>query len=129
MTNHLRGVDVRTDVFGYKFSVFGWDGMNAAKLYVMGDNGGGFGFYEYTGDFIPARKAILAIGGDNAAHARSIVMTFGEETGISKPTADPSPAWEGSGSAWYTLDGRRLEGKPAKKGIFIHNGRKEVLIR
>lgn len=28
---------------------------------------------------------------------------------------------------WYSLDGRRLQGKPSTKGIFIHNGRKEVL--
>ena len=28
---------------------------------------------------------------------------------------------------WYSLDGRRLSGEPAKKGLYIHNGRKEVL--
>ena len=28
---------------------------------------------------------------------------------------------------WYTMDGQRLSGKPAKKGLYIHNGRKEVL--
>lgn len=25
---------------------------------------------------------------------------------------------------WYTLDGRKLNGKPAKKGIYIQNGKK-----
>jgi hypothetical protein len=28
---------------------------------------------------------------------------------------------------WYSLDGRKLEGKPTVKGIYIHNGRKEVV--
>ena len=26
--------------------------------------------------------------------------------------------------AWYTIDGRKLSGKPAQKGIYIVNGRK-----
>ncbi len=28
---------------------------------------------------------------------------------------------------WYTLDGRRLSGPPTQQGIYIHNGRKEVV--
>jgi hypothetical protein len=28
---------------------------------------------------------------------------------------------------WYSLDGIRLSKKPSEKGIYIHNGRKEVL--
>ena len=30
-------------------------------------------------------------------------------------------------NVWYTLDGRELSGKPAQKGVYIHNGRKEVV--
>lgn len=29
--------------------------------------------------------------------------------------------------AWYTLDGHRLNGKPAQRGIYIHGGRKVVI--
>jgi len=29
--------------------------------------------------------------------------------------------------AWYTLDGHRLDGKPAQRGIYIHGGRKVVM--
>jgi hypothetical protein len=32
----------------------------------------------------------------------------------------------GSG-IWYTLDGRKLQGKPARKGVYILNGKKTVL--
>jgi Leucine-rich repeat (LRR) protein len=28
---------------------------------------------------------------------------------------------------WYTLDGKRLSGKPTQKGIYIHNGKKVVI--
>ena len=30
--------------------------------------------------------------------------------------------------AWYSLDGRRIEGKPSKKGIYVNNGKK-ILIK
>ena len=32
-----------------------------------------------------------------------------------------------SQDAWYTLDGRKLNGQPTKKGVYIHNGRAVVL--
>ena len=28
---------------------------------------------------------------------------------------------------WFSLDGRKLGGKPAKAGLYIHNGRKVVI--
>ena len=28
---------------------------------------------------------------------------------------------------WYTIDGRKLSGAPTKKGLYIHNGRKNVI--
>lgn len=30
-------------------------------------------------------------------------------------------------SGWYMLDGRKVEGKPSYGGIYIHNGRKEII--
>ena len=57
--------------------------------------------------------------------ARSFVLDFSDdETGISL-TPDPSP--RGEGSEYYTLDGRKLDGKPTKKGMYIVNGRKVVI--
>lgn len=29
--------------------------------------------------------------------------------------------------ACYTIDGRRINGKPTKKGVYIHHGKKVVL--
>jgi hypothetical protein len=28
---------------------------------------------------------------------------------------------------WYTLDGRRFDAQPTKKGMYIHNGKKQVI--
>ena len=46
-------------------------------------------------------------------------------TGISL-TPDPSPMGEGS-DYWYTLDGRRFDGKPAQSGIYVNGGRKVMI--
>lgn len=34
---------------------------------------------------------------------------------------------EHSADGWYSLDGRRLSGKPSVKGLYIHNGKKVVI--
>ena len=56
--------------------------------------------------------------------AMKVVIVEGSET--TSLTPNPSPWGEGSGY-WYTLEGQKLNGKPAKKGLYIHNGRKEVV--
>lgn len=30
-------------------------------------------------------------------------------------------------NAWYTLDGRKLDGKPTAKGIYIHTEKRVVI--
>ena len=41
----------------------------------------------------------------------------------------PLALWRGGGGeAWYTLDGRRLNGKPTTKGVYINNG-KTIIIK
>ena len=54
------------------------------------------------------------------------VLDFGDENGEAtgiRPTPNPSL----NGGEWYDLSGRRLSGKPAQKGIYIHNGNKIVI--
>ena len=64
--------------------------------------------------------------GSTPANSRSIVFIDGDgTTGISL-TPDPSPIGEGSGY-WFTLDGRRLQGKPSRAGVYIYNGKKFVI--
>lgn len=42
-------------------------------------------------------------------------------TGLNQVTSDKSQV---TSNEWYTLDGRKLNGKPAAKGIYIQNGKK-----
>ena len=53
-------------------------------------------------------------------------MVFGDETGIH---SIENGKWkiDNSDDAWYSLDGRKLNGKPTKKGLYINNGKKVVI--
>ena len=65
--------------------------------------------------------------GDAADAIRAFVLNFGdnETTGINSLTPDPSPRGEGSG--YYTLDGRKIDGQPKRKGLYIHGNKKVVI--
>jgi hypothetical protein len=75
-----------------------------------------------------------------AANVRAYQINFGEDetTGIKSLSPDPGltpdPSSKGEGSfdgegsdGWYDLNGRKLDGKPTTKGVYIHNGRKMVV--
>lgn len=59
------------------------------------------------------------------AGARAFVMNFeeGETTGIITMSDVRSEMSDG----WYTIDGRKLSGKPSVKGVYVNNGRKVII--
>ena len=63
-----------------------------------------------------------------AASARAITILFDDDmgvtTGLHQVTSDKSQV---QSKEWYTLDGRKLNGMPKKKGVYIQNGQKAVL--
>ena len=61
---------------------------------------------------------------DGKAVIVRVVDSYGDKTAIG--TLDTRTGEISTGD-WYSLDGRRLQGKPSTKGIYIHSGRKEVL--
>ena len=65
--------------------------------------------------------------GNKSAGVRAFVLNFGDDetTGIIS-VYDSGFTVNGS-DAWYSLDGRRLYGKPTQRGIYINNGRKVVI--
>lgn len=81
-------------------------------------------------------RAYFKLNGISAGDVTNAVeLVFdGETTGIS-PLFSISPEGEGTegfpreglDGVWYTLDGHRLEGQPAQKGIYIYNGKKTVI--
>lgn len=71
----------------------------------------------------------LTAGEPISTGAKSIsnfVLNFGDDeaTSVTTPLAFRRGA---GGEAFYSLDGRRITGKPTAKGIYIYNGRKIVI--
>ncbi len=50
----------------------------------------------------------------------------GETTGI-VVLKNPRTEELKSDTGWYSLDGRRLDGKPTQRGVYINDGRKVVI--
>lgn len=59
-----------------------------------------------------------------AAGVKSFQLNFGDETGIEGLSPAPSPVGEGG---VYDLQGCRVKGRPAQKGLYIVNGKKVVV--
>ncbi len=81
----------------------------------------------YNGEFvrtksgtIPAHRAYLVLSSD--AGARLSIGFDDEATGIRNLEADSN-----GNDVWFSLDGQRFDKKPAKKGLYIHNGEKEFV--
>ena len=89
----------------------------------------GEGYTLYKDEFVmvssgtlPAGIAFLPAGGVSA-RALSIPGTDSQTTGIDGMTTSDSEGKE----EWYTLDGKRLDGKPSQKGLYLRNGKKVVI--
>ena len=89
--------------------------VNAFRAYFQLNNGLVCGEPKQGGDI---NAFVLNFGGKEAT---GIVDTdfksASQESGISNPLQQ----------TWYSIDGRRLNGKPEAKGIYINNGRKVVI--
>jgi len=72
---------------------------------------------------IAANKAWLEV--NTPSNARSVSIVFGDTTGINEALRVKSE--ESADGDWYDLDGRKLQAAPKRKGVYIHNGRKEVV--
>ena len=72
---------------------------------------------------LPAGRVFLPLNGGNSANTRGIVIEGEGTTGIQNLVSDS----EVSHGVWYDLQGRRIDGKPIKKGVYILNGRKVVV--
>ena len=76
---------------------------------------------------IGACRAYFKIGEDGGAPARQLTgfnLNFGDETNA---VFDLNNKEEIINNNWYTLDGVKLDGKPTKKGLYIHGGKKVVI--
>ena len=87
-------------------------------------------YYPLSGAYIGAQRAYFRLkgiaAGDTHNQARAFVLNFGdsETTGILSTTNLTNDT---NSDAWYDLSGRRLNGKPTQKGLYINNGCKVVI--
>lgn len=116
-TNHLKGgASVTPGKVAYTLS--------------RGNGGTGtLGFYKFSGTSLDPYKAHLEIDPSSPSPARGFFdIDDDETTGILTPPLAPPLIGAGSSeAAWYSLDGRRLSGKPQKKGIYVRNGQKYII--
>ena len=79
--------------------------------------------YVKTAIPVAANKAWLAIPTTVHAATRSISIVFGDgTTGI-----EAIDNGQLTIDNWYDLNGRKLDGKPTRKGVYIQNGKKVVI--
>lgn len=128
--NNLHGVDVATTTESLKAT------YEADALLMLSNKNSNFGFHDFEATTVPARKAFLALSGSEAK-VRSFTMVFEDETTAvcEKFFDERSDKAErrvkseelATATGWFTLDGRRLSGKPTKKGMYLYNGKKLVI--
>ena len=69
-------------------------------------------------------RAYFRLKGEAASLARAFHMSFDDNvTGITTVISDEPTTASGT----YTLDGRRIEGQPTQKGVYIVNGKKTII--
>ena len=78
-------------------------------------------YYLYN----PRYQASADPGTSTPAPARSLSIVKDEATGIIHLTNDEVK--EGFNDVWYSIDGQKYNKKPTRKGIYIQNGKKQIL--
>lgn len=125
--------DVETEYITFKgiFSpvVFEKGNEDRSALYL----GSGNKLYYPSGETdlsINAFRAYFQMNGITAGDPvngiNNFKLDFGDEsTGIEDVTNNHPQTSDSN--TWYTLDGRKLNGKPATKGVYIHNGKTLII--
>ncbi len=120
-TNLLHGSDTETTTTGsglhYKLS---YNTSGSDLGWYWGVDGGG----AFTS---AAHKAWLVL--PSTAGTRGFFGLPGDDetTSLRKVNSEGVKSEKSGVEGWFSLDGRRLNGRPSAKGLYIHNGRKEVV--
>lgn len=96
--------------------------------FILYNGYNGVGFYPFNNDYtVGANKAYLQIPTNmlsSSSGANFLGIEFEEGvTGIDDFTSNDSEQFQN----WYSLDGRKLQGKPTQKGVYVVNGHKIVI--
>ena len=120
--NTMRNADFTGGTFKGTYSPIVWDTENKSILFVGTDN---TLYWPTAGGHVNACRAYFDLG---TYEAREFVMNFdGENEVTSLPQPLQKEGSQANATGWYTLDGRKLNGKPTTKGLYIHNGKKVII--
>ena len=113
------GITADTQFHGTATALASIPGFTAGSTYAL--YGGKFLLVD-TDAGIAAHKCWLTLSTPNAARQLSIVIND-ETSGITTTNYTNFT----NSNKWYAIDGRKLDGKPTKKGLYINNGKKTVI--
>ena len=94
------------------------------NVYVMNAIGDFYNADIAAADYmLKAHRCYIVLGNTAIVAPARLRITSGDDTGIDAPRTDTGDA----DARWFTIDGRRMEGRPQKKGIYINGDRKVVI--
>ena len=111
----------------------------AAQSYSTNNINPGDFVKAQTGAYIPPFRCYLTYNAPSSARSltrgadielpRRIIVHLVDKNGSKTAigTMDTKTGEVVFGDAWYTLDGRRIEGQPSMKGVYINNGKKVIV--
>jgi hypothetical protein len=105
------------------FSPTNLTGGDKSVLFVTGGN---TLTYPAADGNLNGFRAYFQLKGDAVSLARAFRMNFDDATGIEE-IYDLQIDDLRFASGIYTLDGRRIEGRPTQKGVYIVNGKKTII--
>ena len=119
----------RSITFRGTYKRLSFDDTNTSILFLGAEN---TLYYPLSGASISAQRAYFQLEGLTAgdpsgsqAAIRSFQLNLEDEA--TDIVSLPVDSRDQGIDEWYTLDGRKLKGKPTKKGIYIHHHRKVVV--
>ncbi len=109
------------------YSPFSIDDGNIDKIVLLSD-GNTLGYSKNNRTLRSCRAHFMiptTTSGIRAMMNFDIDFNGGESTGVAALNDNREMIHDNDG--WYTLTGVKLDGKPTRRGIYLHNGRKEAV--
>ncbi len=97
------------------------------EVYVLSDGAEGIGFYPYSGEKQNDGTAYVVIWPDMGVYDFVGMMETPNIGTTAIPCLPAQEAAQEDAAPWFTIDGRRLPGQPARPGIYFRAGRKAVI--
>ena len=95
--------------FAANTKYYGFDGQNFVRIVAAGS--------------VAANRCWIELVGNSGA--RQLTIVRGDATGVSEELRVKSE--ESATAVWYDLQGRKVQGKPARKGMYLQNGQKIII--